>query len=144
MATVESTEVQSADPVQDRVGVIATSATVTLPATGAGTAAGDIIQMVKVPNGARVLDVFLAADDLDTDGSPTITLSVGDGDDDDRYIVASTIGQASGVARLSSAVGADKVYTAEDTIDVKVVAAATAKQAGDITLTVWYQTTAGG
>lgn len=144
MATVESTEVQAADPVQDRPGLIATSATVTLPATGDGTALNDVIQMVKVPNGARIIDVILGADDLDTDASPAIVLSVGDGADTDRFIAASTVAQAGGIARMNSAVGVDKVYTADDTIDILIATAAATKAGGDVTLTVLYQTTAGG
>lgn len=145
MATVQSTKVASG--VQQREphsGVVAVFATYAVPATGDGSAAGDFIEMVKIPKGATVLEVILASEDLDTNGTPTITLDVGDGDDVDRYIDGSTIGQTGGVARLGSGVAAAAVdgcrytYTADDTIDVKIVDVAATKAAGNIQLTVLY------
>lgn len=98
----------------------------------------DVIQMVKIPKGARIIDTILAADDLDT-GSPAIVLTVGDGTTADRFITASTVAQGSGVARLGQVDGLGYVYTAEDTIDVKVTTApATGTATGTIALTVLY------
>lgn len=145
MATVSSSKV--ADTVPTRTphnGVVAVKATYAVPASGDGTAADDIIQMVKVPKGATILDVTLTSEDLDSNGTPTIVLDVGDGDDPDRFIDGSNVAQAGGVARLGSGVAAAATdglfytYTAEDTIDVKVVTAAATKAAGNITLAVLY------
>lgn len=146
MATVSSTKVASTVPAREpHSGVVAVKATYTHPATGDGSAAGDIIQMVKVPKGAMILDLALSAEDLDTNGSPTITLDVGDGGDVDRFIDGATIGQTGGIVRLGQGVAAAAVdgahgyvYTEDDTIDVKVVDAAATKAAGTITLTVLY------
>lgn len=146
MATITSTQVNRGDQARAGIpGVIGVKGVAAHPATGDGSAAGDILQMVTVPKGATILDMALSAEDLDTNATPTITLSVGDGDDDDRFIVASTVAQAGGIVRLGVGVAAADIdgahgfkYTAQDTIDVKIVAAAATKAAGNITLTVWY------
>lgn len=99
----------------------------------------DVIQMVKVPAGATVLDVLLVAGDLDTGGSPALTLHVGYGGDPDYWVVSSTVGQAGGLARASAATAVPLTFTAEDTIDVLVaVAPATGATTGTIYLTVYY------
>lgn len=106
----------------------------------AALALNDVIQMVRVPAGARVTDLSLAATDLDTGGSPAITLSVGDGGATARYISASTIGQAGGIANgISVATGFGYLYTAEDTIDVLVAAGpAIGATSGTVRLAVTY------
>lgn len=145
MATVSSDKVGSGvQPRTPHSGVVSVTESYSVPASGDGTAAGDVIQMVKIPKGATVLEVILTSEDLDTDASPTVVLDVGDGDDADRYIDGSDIGQAGGVARLGSGVAAATTdglihtYDAEDTIDVTVATAGTTKAAGVITLTVLY------
>lgn len=105
----------------------------------------DIIKMVKIPAGAEILDIRLSVDDLDTDGTPAIVLDVGDGDDDDRFILGTTIAQGGGTVRLGQGVvGAAAAscagyrYTADDTIDVHVDTAPDAGGTGTISLTVIY------
>lgn len=61
----------------------------------------DIVQMVQVPNGYQVTEVKLDTQQLDTGGSPAITLDVGDATTPAAYISASTVGQAGGVAGAS-------------------------------------------
>lgn len=87
----------------------------------------DVIQMIPVAEGERVLDVQLITEILDSDGTPAIVLDVGDGDDADRYIDGSTAGQTGGMSVLGSGITGDaevtalhKLYTVADTIDVLV------------------------
>lgn len=143
MATVQSSKV--AETVQTRTphnGVFALKATYAHPTSGDGSAAGDVIQMVKVARGTTVLDVILTCEDLDSNGSPTISLDVGDGGDADRYIDGSNIGTTGGVHRIGQGVAAATAdglfytYTEDDTIDVTIAAAAATKVAGNITLVV--------
>lgn len=104
----------------------------------------DVIQMVKIPTGATVTQVTLSCDDIDS-GS-TLTLSVGDDSVVDRFIKTSTIGQAGGTVTLGSgitgAAAADALtyqYTADDTIDIKAIAAATGAGTGaTVRLAVQY------
>lgn len=100
---------------------------------------GDVVKMVPVRKGEQVIDGWLITDDLDADASPTITVDVGDGDDPDRYVDGSTVPRAGGLIQFGSGVAAtaaggtafNKVYTADDTIDVTISAAvATAPAAG--------------
>ncbi len=104
----------------------------------------DIIQMVKLPKGSRVIDLVLSVTDLDTNVSPAIILEVGDGADVDRYIDASTIGQTGGTVRLGSGITTNTqafTSTADDTIDVHVeTAPATGAATGSLTLSVTYTT----
>ena len=108
----------------------------------AALAENDIIEMIPVAAGERVVDLQIVSEDLDTHGTPTITFDVGDGDDVDRYIDGTTIGQTGGFARLgdglatdAEAIAVNKLYTAADTIDVKVSAAvATGATTGTIRL----------
>lgn len=105
----------------------------------------DVIQMVKVPKGACILEVILTSDDLDS--STGVVLAVGDGVTADRFISGSTVGQAGGIVRMGSGVTAANQsgasafqYTVDDTVDVKVTTApsGTAATTGDIVLTVLY------
>ena len=90
----------------------------------------DVIKMVPVAAGERVVDLQLISEDLDTHVSPTITLDVGDGVDTDRYIDGSTVAQTGGFERFGAglatdaeAIAANYKYTEADTIDVIVSAA---------------------
>jgi hypothetical protein len=122
-------------------GVFSRVAVFAHPTSGTGSAAADVIQMIPVRKGTTVLGLWLSAEDLDTNGTPTISLDVGDGGDVDRFIDGSTVGQTGGVAVIGSGVAAavtdgfPYAYTADDTIDVLLAAAAATKAAGNIT--VW-------
>lgn len=138
MATVKAPKAVSTVPARVQVGETVVVSEFTVPATGDGTAAADIIEMVKVPKGATVTSVELSSSDVDTNATPLHSMSVGDGGDADRFILASTIGRAGGVARMDNYVGHGHKYTADDTIDITVVAAAATKAAGTHKLTVRY------
>ena len=100
----------------------------------------DVIQMVKVPAGARITEVILTVDDLDS--GTQLVLDVGDGSDQDRFIKQSSIGQTGGTVRLGSGIidgACNYKYTADDTIDVKVqTAPQTGATSGTVCLTVFY------
>lgn len=112
-------------------------------ATHGGGSAGalglnDVLQMLKVPMGARIKNVILSVPDMDT--STGVVLSVGIGGDTDKFIAAVTTGQAGGVAVMNNQDGHDYVMTAEDTIDILVATAATGTAAttGTLRLSVFY------
>lgn len=125
--------------------VVSKRATVTSPVTAA---AADVFEMVPVPAGCRVVDVILDSDDLDTNGSPAITLDVGfmsgtPGAADSartvgqEFFAGSTVAQAGGLARptLKGAVR-DSASSSERAIGVKIAVVAGTKAAGTIGLTV--------
>ncbi len=109
-------------------------------AGGTGFVVNDVVQMIKVQKGMKVVGVTLSVDGLDS--STGIVVAVGDGDDDDRFITASTIGRSStmGVANLNNHAGLGYEYTVDDTIDFKVttVASGTAATTGKIRLAVRF------
>lgn len=95
-------------------------------ALGAALALNDVVEMIPVYAGERVVEVRLITPDLDTNGAPAIVLAVGDGVDPNRYISGSTIGQTGGTAELGAGVAVadqgnlDYRYTAQDTVDILV------------------------
>lgn len=138
-ATITGSETATGYPTRSNIGETILYGEFSLADDNASGAleADDILQVVKVPSGFRVLEVILSTTDLDTNGTPTITFDVGDGGDVDRYIDGTTAPQAGGIARLDSIAGAGYRYTEADTIDVKVASAvATGATTGTVKLTV--------
>lgn len=87
---------------------------------------GEVIQAVNVAPGVTVVDAYLVFDAL---GAST-TLAVGDGDDTDRYIVA-TASSSAGSVRMTKF---PHTYSADDTIDIVLAGGAAT---GTITLIVF-------
>lgn len=96
------------------------------PAAGA-PAVGEIVQLVKVPKGARIIDQYLNWEALSS-GAGTAGADIGDGGDADRFLTAlnmDSAGEKSRGFRLDNsarepALGFGYEYTAEDTIDATV------------------------
>lgn len=107
--------------------------------TGA-LALNDVVEMLRVPAGARITRATLKTSDLDTGGSPAVVLDVGDASDTDRIIDGATVGQAGGTtSSVVSSTGQFYRYTSETVISVLVqVAPATAATTGTIELSVSY------
>lgn len=112
--------------------------------------ANNIVEMAPIPPGLVPVDMILDSDDLDTDGTPAVTLDVGImsgafGDPaQDRtcgaeFFSGATVGQAGGVARPTLA-SAFRVAAAQSvrSIGIKVATAPDAAQAGTVGLTVLY------
>lgn len=97
-------------------------------------ATNDVFRMVKVSKGDVIYDVILGAGDVDS--GTALVMTVGDGGDTDRFITASTIGQAGGVARMNNYAGQGFTYSADDTIDILVSTGATGIAAGSPTVSV--------
>lgn len=97
----------------------------------------DTLNFGYAPKGFTVLGVGLYASDMDTSGSPTLTLNIGDSGDADRLIAASNVGQT-GTASYTSLVASTGVayqYTAKTLITGVANANATTGAAG--TVMVW-------
>ena len=100
----------------------------------AGTAIGDVIEMVPVPKGATVVDVKLHA----SAGTSLLTISVGDAGVPARYISALDAAAAV-VASANNAAGnpVGYAYPANDTVDM-VLAGAGATATHVYTMVVTY------
>lgn len=130
-----------------QAGAIAVEeATVALPNT---LAANDIVVLSPVPPGHKIVDAMLIADDLDTNASPTITVSVGIYNDNDaspdlaankNLLTASTVAQGGGIARADVKDGLNlAVSSSRQWVAAKIAAAGATKAAGSITLRLLTQ-----
>lgn len=101
-------------------------------------ALNDVIRFGFLPPGATIVDAALISDDLDTNGAPTITLSVGDAVLATRIFNGSLAAQAGTADRrpVTAAIGFQ--FTAKTLIFATVSAAAATKQAGSVTLILNY------
>ncbi len=99
----------------------------------------DTIDMFYLPPNARVKRGFIKSADLDSGGSPAITLDLGDSGDTDRYFAASTVAQAGGVDVTMAATGVDYLNTAKTLVTLLVKAApATSATTGTIVVEIDY------
>lgn len=104
----------------------------------------DTFDIARLPRGARVIDVSLVCTDMDTSGSPTLALHVGDSGDNDRFIngaaaTAAVRVTAGNNATSAASWAAHTAYTTETLVYGTVSAAAATKAAGTIVATVFYQ-----
>ncbi len=75
----------------------------------------DAFNFGVVPKGFRLTSATLEATDIDTNGSPTVTINVGDAGDADRIFAASTVGQAGTLSSAMATTGFGYLYT-DDTV----------------------------
>jgi len=69
----------------------------------------DIVQLVQVPNGYKILNVTLDSDPLDSNASPTLTGSVGDATTAGKYITVTAAQLKAGVVQPNNVVGSTGV-----------------------------------
>lgn len=111
--------------------------------TVAGLTAADVIEMVAFPANTIPVDVTLVCEDLDTGGSPAITMDVGllSGAFNDtgartcgaEFLSDSNIGQAGGMARANVPAGLLLGWSASDrSLGIKIEAAAATLATGKI------------
>lgn len=84
----------------------------------------DVFEMVMVPKGATVFDATMAYPALDS--STGVTVDLGYGTDPDYWVAASTVGRsaAGGIVRAVAATAVPLDFTAADTVDILIHAAA--------------------
>lgn len=100
---------------------------------------GDVFEMLRVPARARITRIVLKSTDIDTNGSPTVILDVGDSADVDRLIDGATIGQAGGTSTaLVSATGQFYQYSAETVISIIIPTGPATGAIGTLELAVSY------
>jgi hypothetical protein len=105
----------------------------------------DVIQMVKIPAGAVILDWILDIPASGFDTGTAVVWGLGDGDTPGRFATACVQGRSSAGAIVrpsstGSVPGSTQYqYAAEDTIDLKVTTGPTTGVAsGTLKLTVFY------
>jgi len=138
MATYQSQQVQDEMPIPSH-GEASTVRCQRFKVTvSAALTTSDAIQFGYVPHYARIVDAVLKASDLDTNGSPTLTLNVGDAGDADRLFAASTVGQAGTTARMTATTGFGYRYDTPTLITGVPSANAATGAAGTIELFLFY------
>lgn len=110
-------------------------ATVTCSAAPATT---DTINFFDLPAGAVVVGATLMASDMDTNGTPTITLNVGDSGSATRYFSASTVAQAGTLSSAVATTGLGQAYTTKTRIVCVPQANAATGAAGTVSLAIFY------
>ncbi len=126
MATYTPTNKQSS-AYQDYTGNVNSVACVwEIGSATLGTA--DVLTGPTVPANSVIVGGSLSVSDLDT--GATLTLDVGDATDDNRFLAASTIGQAGGFAAFAAVAGGGYKYTAATRVDVTPAAASAGGVAG--------------
>lgn len=115
----------------------------------ANPTANDTAWLGDIPADHEPIAAVLTATDLDTAGSPAITISVGILDDaktdlDTTWVSASTVGQA-GTASVAGVVAAFSSATStKRSVGLKFPAAATTFAAGSVRVTLLYRARANG
>lgn len=134
MATYKSSRITNNEPARGNIAETSQYATVTLSANAAN---GDILEFFYIPQNATILGITLTSTDIDTGGSPTVTIDIGDAGDTDRLIAASTIGRAGGQDQTLAAAGRLYKYTADTLIRGTINSPATGAT-GTVTLVIDY------
>jgi hypothetical protein len=104
----------------------------------AAPATTDAIQFGYLPANARILAATLEATDMDTNGSPTLTINVGDAGSATRLFSASTVGQAGTAAAATAVTGLHYKTTAKTLITGVAQANAATGAAGSLYLSILY------
>lgn len=108
-----------------------------VPCTAAPSTS-DTINFGYVPAGARVVLAVLESTDMDTNGTPTLTIDVGDSGDTNRIFAASTVGQAGTLSSAIATTGAGYQYTDATLITGVAANNAATGAAGTLYLTLFY------
>jgi len=95
-------------------------------------ALNDVIQSALIQSGSVIVDVTVVHTGMGTSGA----FKVGDGVDDDRYVVAAAQ-VTGGVVRSSAATALPYVLPTNDTVDVTITAAG-ANATGTVAIIVWF------
>lgn len=138
MATYQSLQVANKMPIQSHGLASSVYCDRFVIQTTASLTTADILQFGYAPQFARIVDSWLKATDLDTNGSPTIALNVGDAGDVDRFFAASNVGQAGTIARMTALTGFGYKYSSKTLITGAPSTNAATGVAGTIELALFY------
>lgn len=139
MATYSSDQYLANTPTPSPAGYAGTAKVAYFSVTcSAAPTTSDTINFGYLPAGARVVLAVLESSDMDTGGSPSLTINVGDAGDADRLFAASTVGQAGTVSTAIAATGAAYSYSSKTLITGVAAANAATGTSGTLNLTIFY------
>lgn len=132
MATFTATAAQSTAAAFNNVnGTITRVIHYTMTAAGS---AGDVIQMLKVPQGAIVSRVAVA----NSASAGVLTVNIGDGNDVSAYGASVVLSGSAISTTVMPYRGLGRSYSAEDTIDIQIAAISAPAGETKLTLAVDY------
>lgn len=138
MATYNSTRVSGNTPTPTH-GLSGNLKTMTgTVACAAAPSTSDTLNFFTMPKNSTAHFWVLKATDMDTNGSPTLTLNVGDAGSANRIFSASTVGQAGTESSAFAAGGDEYAYTVDTPVTGVAAANAATGASGTVTLTVFY------
>ena len=97
----------------------------------------DTFNFGTVPKGFRVMGAIFESTDIDTNGSPTVTINVGDAGDADRLFAASTVGQAATLSAALATTGHGYLYTDDTIITGAIPTGPATGTTGTLFLSLW-------
>jgi hypothetical protein len=95
---------------------------------------GNIVEAFVVPAGFTVTGIIAVASDMDSNGSPTLALSVGDSGSGVRFLSSSTVGQAGTTTQTLASTGLLYAYTTDTKILVTATTGSATAVAGTLDL----------
>jgi hypothetical protein len=95
------------------------------------------IQAFTVPKGFTAIGLYASASDMDTNGSPTVAISLGDSGSATRLLSSSTIGQAGTTTSTLAAAGIGFKYTTDTNIQITFTTGSATAAAGTLTIILW-------
>lgn len=93
-----------------------------------------VVEAFVVPAGFTVTGIIAVATDMDTNGAPTLAISVGDAASSVRFLSSSTIGQAGTTTQTLASTGLLFAYTADTKILVTMTTGSATAAAGTLDL----------
>ena len=102
----------------------------------AGLALNAVTPLVRVPKGFTLIHATLEATDMDTNGTPLLTLAVGDATVNNRILTGLTIGRTGGISSAIDVAGHQFRYAEETTITMTATAAAATAAAGTVQISL--------
>lgn len=111
--------------------------------TTAMLATGIVTKLGELPAGSRVVGGYLEVPDLDSDGSPALTIDIGyrdstaAADDVDGLLDGATTGQAGGLNTTFLTAGVDRLFTVDTDITFTAAAGAATAVAGTVVLNLF-------
>jgi hypothetical protein len=93
-----------------------------------------VVEAFVVPAGFTVTGIIAVATDMDSNGSPTLAISVGDASSSVRHLSSSTVGQAGTTTQTLASTGLLFAYTADTKILVTMTTGSATAVAGTLDL----------
>ncbi len=133
MATKTSTAVTNTTLPRSNIGVNAMD--VTYNFGGVLGSAGDVIQMLPISLGTKIISIEVAGGSVATNG---VVRHVGDGDDADRYDRGRTGSLSSVFTLCNQPAGVGYTYTKDDTVDITLATVTSATVTGSLHMRMTY------